>query len=185
MEIKKIKDYFLSGSSCLCVAGMVATIISVLWQILKASFGLGFVKVYAIEIILLIAGPFLLLITIKRTIKTHSLLSKLKRDSSINEVYFALNDTTGNICFNENEVIISYKYLIIKDAVAIIPYQQLTKVYIKYINNDKKEITAVQLYCDTDKKKKILIFPNIRLKQTLILFVEKLKEKNPNIIFEL
>lgn len=185
METKKIKDYFLAGSFRVFIAGIIGSVLSVLWLMLKFSFNIGYVKIYFIEIILLLAGPILLLSTIKSTVKTYSLLSKLKRNNSVNDVYSSLSNITENVCFNKDDVIISNNYLFIKDEVAVIPYLHLSKVYIKYLKNDKKEITAVQLYCDTLNKKKIPIFRNIKSQQDLVLFVESVKQKNSNIIFEL
>ena len=113
------------------------------------------------------------------------MLAKLKRNNSVSDVYRSFSNTIGNISFNDNEVIVSDNYLFIKGEVAVIPYQQLKKVYIKYLKNDKKEITGIQLYCDTTKKKKIKIFPNIKNKNELVYFIENIKQRNSSIIFEL
>ena len=185
MESQNLRKYFLSGTLGLCIFGLIASVLSALWLILKFSFDIGFVKIYLIEVILLLAGPILLLSTLKNTIKTYFLLAKLKRNNSVSDVYRSFSNTIGNISFNDNEVIVSDNYLFIKGEVAVIPYQQLKKVYIKYLKNDKKEITGIQLYCDTTKKKKIKIFPNIKNKNELVYFIENIKQRNSSIIFEL
>lgn len=185
MEAKKIRDYFLSGSLGICVVGIIGSILSGLWLIFKYSLDIGFVKIYLIEIILLLAGPILLLSTIKNTIKTYSLLSKLKRNNCINDIYRSFSKTNENVTLNGSEIIISDNYLFLKDEVAIIPYQQLIKIYTKYLKNDKNEITGMQLYCNTTKKKKIKIFSNIKSRDELIFFIENIKQKNSEILFEI
>ena len=130
MESRNLRKYFLSKTLGLCIFGIIASVLSALWLIFKFSLDIAFVKIYLIEIILLLVGPIFLLSTLKSTLKTFTLLSKLKRNNSVNEVYRSFSNTTENISFNENDVIVSDNYLFIKDEVAVIPYQQLTMVYI-------------------------------------------------------
>lgn len=185
MESRNLRKYFLSGTFGLCMFGLIASVLSALWLILKFHLSVVFVKVYVLEIVLLLAGPILLFFTLKSTIKTYSLLSKLKRSDSIHDIYLSFSNTAENAYYSENEVILSDKYLFIKDEVTVIPYQQLTKVYVRHLTNEKKEITGIQLYCDTAKKKKIKIFPNIKKQNELIHFLENVKQRNPSIILEL
>ncbi|MBE6783237.1 MAG: hypothetical protein E7536_04425 [Ruminococcaceae bacterium] len=183
MESKELRKYFLSGSFSLCIFGIVATVISALWLIFRLSFDIGLTKIYLLEILLLCVGPILVFITLKNTIKTFSLLSKLKRNNLINNIYRSFSDTSSNIYYNQKEIIISDYYLFLKDVVDIIPHHQITQIYTEYITNDKKQITCVQLFCDTTQKKKIRIFQNIKNPDVLVHFAEKMRQKNPNIVF--
>lgn len=184
MEYQALKKYFLSDSLGLCIVGLVASVLSGLWLFLKFKLAVVFVKVYLIEVILLLAGPILLFSTIKSTIRAAALLSKLKRTDTLGDVYRSFTNA-DNVSFNKNEIIVSDNYLFLKDEVAVIPYPQLTQVYVKNLKNDKNEITGVQLYCSTAKKKKIRIFPNIKETYELMQFVECVRQKNPGIRFQL
>ena len=185
MEAKKLKDYFLGGSFGTCIAGIIISAISLFLFLIQFTLEFDFVIVSSIGIIFIIIGPILLVSTIKNTIKTHVLLSKLKHNNSVYDVYRSFSNTNENIYFNKEEIIVSDKYLFLKDNVFIIPHQEITKVYTKYIKNDKREITGVKVYCNTTKKKKIRIFSNIQTRYDLMHFVENIKQKNPNIEFKL
>lgn len=176
MEAKKLRKYFLSGSFGLCIGALIATVVSAFFTLLFGFSG----RIPVIFPIILIIGIIVLFSTLKNTIKTFILLRKLKRNTSLNDVSYSLSNT-NNISYNRNEIIISDYYLFLKNEVAIIPYQQLTKIYSKYIRNDKREVTGIRLYCNTTKKRKITIFPCSKDRYELLSFIENIKQKNSNI----
>lgn len=181
MEAKKLREYFLSGSFGLCIGGMVGSILSVLWLILKFRLSAVFVRVHVWELLLLLAGPVLLVLTLKNTIKTTSLLSELKKNRTLADAYHSLTCATEAMKYRQGEVILSERYLFVKDAVAVLPYAQIVHVYSEPVKNDKGQITGVCLSCHTAQKKTVKIFQNVTDRNELVRFVEDLKQKNPYI----
>ena len=181
METKKLRKYFLKGTLGLCIAGIVISAISLFLLLLQ--FACDF-DVITYSLLFLVIGPVLLVSTIKKNIKTLTLLSRLKRNHSFDDVNRSFCNTSENIYFTDS-IIISDRYLFLKDSVCIIPLQEITKVYTKYVKNDKKEIVRVELYCATESKKKICVLDRVNSKGDLLLFANLIKQKNSNVEFAL
>ncbi len=185
MEKKALKKYFTSGSFKLFIVGIVISVASVLWFIIRFTNAGRYVRIHFVEILFLLIGPIFIFSAIKSSTKTRTLLSMLKRTNNINDVYLSFSNTAANISFKDNEIIISDKYLFLKDEVAVIPYQQITQMYTTYTRNSENEITGISLFCDSTQKTKILIFANEKDTSVILQFAEIIRQKSPNIHFNL
>lgn len=189
MPFKNLKQYFLPITPILGILiSLIVSAIPALWLFFRITF-LNFFEdfyfVYIFEILALFIGPSILIWILTDTIKTYTLLFRLILKKSIKDIYLSFSNTNENVYFNNDCIIFSDKYLFLKDEIAIIPYQDITEIYINYIEDAEEKIKNMQLCCNTEKKRKIKILNEIKTLNELTKIIDTIKPKNPNIIYDL